>query len=285
MRPVRVSAISFLNTAPLLWDFEHGAPRPEFRLEYTVPSACAEQLRAGAADVGIIPVAAYHAIPDLVIIPEVAIATKRTVRSIVLVSKVPMEEIRTVAADTSSRTSVLLARLLFRKWHGGDREFLPMAPDLGTMLARCDAALLIGDPALTISRSQYLIYDLAEEWHRLTAKPFVFAFWAVRREALAQAPLDLARTFQQSRDHGLQPANLQQLGREWAPRVSLSEVKVVSYLTQNIDYSLDAENLAGMELFFRYAAEAELLPQSRPVEFLAARAGAGTRGQEPQVSV
>jgi len=274
MQPIRVSAISFLNTAPLLWDFEHGAPRPKFRLEYTVPSACAEQLRAGAADVGIIPVAAYHAIPDLVVIPDVAIATKRTVRSIVLVSKVPMDEIHSVAADTSSRTSVLLAKLLFRKWHGGDREFTAMAPDLGAMLARCDAALLIGDPALTISRSQYLIYDLAEEWRRLTGRPFVFAFWAIRREALAQAPPDLAGIFQRSRDHGLEPGNLAQLGREWAPRVGLSEAEVVRYLTENIDYSLDAENLAGMELFFRYAAEAELLAQSRPVEFLAARSEA-----------
>ena len=278
MRPIRVSAISFLNTAPLLWDFEHGAPRPEFRLEYTVPSACAEQLRAGAADVGIIPVVAYHAISDLVVIPEVAIAAKRTVRSIVLVSEVPMDEIRTVAADTSSRTSVLLARLLFRKWHGGDREFTPMPPDLGTMLEKCDAALLIGDPALTVSRSQYLVYDLAEEWHRLTAKPFVFAFWAVRREALAQAPPELARIFQQSRDHGLEPANLAQLGREWAPRVGLTEAEVVRYLTENIDYSLDAENLAGMELFFRYASEAGLLPQPRAVEFLAAGAEARARG-------
>jgi chorismate dehydratase len=271
MRPFRVSAISFLNTAPLLWDFEHGAPRPDFRLEYTVPSACAEQLRTGAADVGIVPVAAYHGIPDLVVIPEVAIATKGKVRSIVLISKVPMEEIRTVAADTSSRTSVLLARLLFHKWHGGDREFTPMSPDLAAMLARCDAALLIGDPALTVSRSQYLIYDLAEEWRRLTAKPFVFAFWAVRRQALAQAPPDLAHIFQQSRDHGLEPANLQQLGRKWAPRVGLSEAEVVDYLTKNIDYSLDAENLAGMELFFRYAAENELLAQTRPVEFLPTR--------------
>lgn len=275
MRPLCVSAISFLNTAPLLWDFEHGAPRPQFRLDYTVPSACAEQLRAGAADVGIIPVAAYHGIPDLVVIPEVAIATRRTVRSIVLVSKVPIDDIRSVAADTSSRTSVLLARLLFRKWHGGDREFTAMSPDLGAMLAKCDAALLIGDPALTVSRSQYLVYDLAEEWHRLTGKSFVFAFWAVRREALAQAPAELALTFQRSRDHGLEPANLAQLGREWAPRVGLSEAEVVSYLTENIDYSLDAENLAGMELFFRYAAEAGLLAQARQVEFLAT--GAATR--------
>ncbi len=278
MRPLRVSAISFLNTAPLLWDFEHGAARPEFHLDYTVPSVCAEQLRAGAADVGIIPVAAYHGIPELVIIPEVAIATKGTVRSIVLVSKVPMEQIRTVAADTSSRTSVLLAQLLFRKWHGGDREFTPMAPDLEAMLAKCDAALLIGDPALTISRSQYLIYDLAEEWRRLTGKPFVFAFWAVRREALAQAPADLARIFQRSRDRGLEPANLAQLGREWALRVGLAEAEVVRYLTENIDYSLDAENLAGMELFFRYAAEAGLLAQPRPVEFLAAQAEAPAKG-------
>ncbi len=278
MRPIRVSAISFLNTAPLLWDFEHDAPRPEFRVQYTVPFDCAEQLRAGAADVGIIPVAAYHGIPDLVVIPEVAIAAKGTVRSIVLVSKLPMEQIRTVAADTSSRTSVLLARLLFRNWHGGEREFTAMAPDLEAMLAKCDAALLIGDPALTISRSQYLIYDLAEEWHRLTGKPFVFAFWAVRRDALAQAPPDLARIFQRSRDHGLEPANLEQLGREWAPRVGLSEAEVVGYLTQNIDYSLDAENLAGMELFFRYAAEAGLLAQPRPVEFLAAQAEARAEG-------
>lgn len=278
MRPLRVSAISFLNTAPLLWDFQYGTPRADFRLEYTVPSACAERLRAGAADVGIIPVAAYHGIPDLVVIPEVAIATKRTVRSIVLVSKVPIDDIRTVAADTSSRTSVLLARLLFRKWHGGDREFIAMPPDLDAMLTRCDAALLIGDPALTVSRSQYLIYDLAEEWHRLTGKSFVFAFWAVRREALAQAPPDLAHIFQQSRDHGLEPANLAQLGREWASRVGLTQAEVVSYLTENIDYSLDAENLAGMELFFRYAAETELLPQTRPVEFLGARAEAPAKG-------
>lgn len=278
MRPLRVSAISFLNTAPLLWDFEHAVPRPELRLEYTVPSACAEQLRTGAADIGIIPVVAYHDIPDLAVIPDVAIATKRTVRSIVLVSKLPIEDVRSVAADTSSRTSVLLARLLFRKWHGSDREFMPMAPELPAMLAKCDAALLIGDPALTVSRSQYLIYDLAEEWRRLTGKSFVFAFWAVRREALAEAPADLARVFQHSRDHGLEPANLQQLGREWASRVGLSEAEVISYLTDNIDYSLDADNLAGMELFFRYTAEAGLLASIRPVEFLPVRAEARPSG-------
>jgi chorismate dehydratase len=268
VKPLRVSAISFLNTAPLLWDFQHGATRPEFHLEYTVPSVCAEQLRTGAADIGIIPVAAYHGIPDLVIIPEVAIATRRTVRSIVLVSKRSLEEIRTVAADTSSRTSVLLARLLFRKWHGGDREFTPMAPELDAMLARCDAALLIGDPALTISRSQYHIYDLAEEWHRLTAKPFVFAFWAIRRQALAQAPRDLARVFQQSRDRGLEPANLRQLGREWAPRVGLPEAEVVHYLTENIDYSLDEANLEALEYFSRIAEESGLLAERRPFHFL-----------------
>lgn len=277
MKALRVAAISFLNTAPLLWDFQHGGPRPEFKLEYTVPSVCAEQLRAGAADIGIIPVAAYHGIPDLLIIPEVAIATKRTVRSIVLVSKRPLDGIRTVAADTSSRTSVLLARLLFRKWHGGDREFTAMAPDLDAMLARCDAALLIGDPALTISRSQYLVYDLAEEWHRLTDRPFVFAFWTIRREALAQAPPELARVLQQSRDHGLQPANLAQLGREWAPRVGLSEAEVVRYLTENIDYSLDAANLEALEFFSRAAQESGLLAERRSLQFL----GEGVPARRP----
>jgi chorismate dehydratase len=172
MRRLRISAISFLNTAPLMWNFERGESAARlsshFEIGYTVPSLCADALRAGSADIGIIPAAEYARIPGLLILPDVAIAARGPVRSILLVSKKPLEEIRTVAADTNSRTTIALARLLFRKWWGGDREFVPMAPELDDMLAACDAAVIIGDAALLVDRTKYATYDLAEEWLRLT---------------------------------------------------------------------------------------------------------------------
>jgi len=266
MRKLRIAAISFLNTAPLMWDFEHTELGRKFDVIFTVPSECAEMLRTGAADIGIVPVVAYTYIPDLRIIPNVAIAAKGSVRSILLVSKAPLEEIRTVAADTSSRTSVVLARVLFCKWMGGARAFTSMPPLLDVMLKCCDAALLIGDPALTVDRTRYVCYDLAEEWKRLTGHPFVFAFWAARAGALQEPELDLVRIFQQSRDHGL--ANVDVLAREWAPRVGISESAVRTYLTENIDYSLDEENLAGLALFFKYAVECGVLPGMKLLEFV-----------------
>jgi chorismate dehydratase len=279
MRKLRIAAISFLNTAPLMWDFEHTELGREFDIISTVPSECAEMLRSGAADIGIVPVVAYTTIPDLRVIPRVAIATKGSVRSILLVSKVPLEEVLTVAADSSSRTSVVLARVLFRKWLGGGRQFTSMPPDLDAMLESCDAALVIGDPALRVDRERYICYDLAEEWKRLTGHPFVFAFWAVRAWALAETDLDLPRIFQQSRDHGL--ANVNALAREWAPRIGISDAAVRTYLTENIDYSLDEENRAALQLFFKHAVDCGLLPAAKPLEFVGA-AGFCHRDTEAQ---
>ncbi|HUS19463.1 MAG TPA: MqnA/MqnD/SBP family protein, partial [Terriglobales bacterium] len=113
MARLRVSAISFLNTAPLMWDFDHGDLRRKYQVDYTLPSTCAELLRQGMADIGIIPVAAYAGIPDLVVIPDIAIAAKGPVKSILLISKVPLTKIKTIAVDTSSRTSVALLQVLF----------------------------------------------------------------------------------------------------------------------------------------------------------------------------
>jgi chorismate dehydratase len=205
MRPLRISAISYLNTAPLMWDFEHAEAGNDFAISYTLPSACARALEAGTADIGIIPAAAYAQVPGLMVLPGVAIASRRPVRSILLVSKVPVDQIRTVALDTSSMTSVALTKILFDKWLGGGRTFAPMLPNIDQMLAQHDAGLIIGDPALQINRSRYLTLDLAEEWIRCTGKPFVFAFWALRQDALREATTsqDLAAIFQQSRDHGL----------------------------------------------------------------------------------
>src|SRR6478752_5363889 len=128
MPRLRISAISYLNTAPLMWDFEHGIAGKDFDIAYTLPSACAAALNAGAADIGIIPAAAYTTVPDLTILPDVAIAARRSVRSILLVSKKPVESIETVALDTSSMTSVALTKVLFERWLGGGRSFTTMAP-------------------------------------------------------------------------------------------------------------------------------------------------------------
>jgi chorismate dehydratase len=278
MKRLRISAISYLNTAPLMWDFEHleeGRPNPaasHFDISYTLPSQCAAELRQGSADIGIIPAAAYAGIPDLAILPGVAIASRRAVRSILLVSKRPLEEIQTVALDTSSLTSVALTRILFAKLWKRKISFTAAAPDLENMLQQHDAALLIGDPALKVDRSRYLTYDLAEEWIRFTGKPFVFAFWAVRKAALkdSEPSLDLAAVFQESRDRGLRPDNLDQIAGDWAPKLGLSESSIRSYLTENIHYYLDEECLGGLQLFYRYSAEIGALPAAPELHFLEA---------------
>ena len=286
MRPLRISAISYLNTAPLMWDFEHGDAGRDFEISYTLPSDCARAIQAGTADIGIIPAAALAEIPGLTVLPGVAIASRRPVRSILLVSKLPVDKIRTVALDTSSMTSVGLTKILFEKWLGGGRTFTAMAPDIENMLVDHDAGLVIGDPALRIDRSRYHTLDLAEEWIRYTGKPFVFAFWAIRQQALledsscgdsrsrlsasrsdAQVP-DLATIFQQSRDHGLEPSNLDQISHEWAARLCISAADARSYLTENIYYYLDAPCLEGLQLFYRFAAEIGALPTAPEIDFL-----------------
>jgi chorismate dehydratase len=279
MSRLKVSAISYLNTAPLLWDFEHGQAGvgritdSNFDISYTIPSACAEALGAGTADIGIIPAAAYASVPDLVIIPDVAIAARRVVRSILLVSKTPVdqwgEQVRTVALDTSSMTSVALAKILFAKWLGGVRDYKPMAPNLDAMLGACDAALLIGDPALQVDRTRYFTLDLAEEWVARTGKSFVFAFWAIRKQVLAGRNAGaIAEVFQKSRDHGLSPKNLETIAQEWAPRLGLTVEAIRVYLTHHIHYYLDPPCLEGLELYYRLGAEVGALPQAPGLRFV-----------------
>ena len=280
MSRLKISAISYLNTAPLLWDFEHGEAGAviDFDISYTIPSDCAEALRAGTADIGIIPAAAYATVPDLLVLPDVAIAARRAVRSILLVSKMPAgplsteqwsKQVRKVALDTSSMTSVALAKILFAKWLGGERDYEPMAPDLDAMLDACDAALLIGDPALQVDRSRYVTLDLAEVWRARTGKSFVFAFWAIRKQALAgRDGTAIAQIFKQSRDHGLSPKNLETTAQEWAPRLGLTVEVIRVYLTHNIHYYLDPPCLEGLELYYRLAAEIGALPSAPALRFV-----------------
>jgi chorismate dehydratase len=271
MSALRISAISFLNTAPLMWDFENGEPaerlKAHFEISYTIPSRCAQQLKEGSGDIGIIPVAAYTEIPDLAIVPDVAIAAKNKVRSILLVSKVPLEKIRSVATDDSSRTSAALVEIYLRKFVGLDPGFTRQKPSLKEMLQWHDAALLIGDPALQTATGSYFVYDLAEEWRRWTGRPFVFAFWAGRKAALqAHTELGIAQVFQQSRDHGLE--HIPEIAAAWAPKLNLSAKLISEYLTDNVDYSLDAENLNGLRLFYRYGVECGVFTDVPELEFI-----------------
>ena len=291
MSRLKISAISYLNTAPLMWDFENKETNADqaadYEISYTIPSACADALREGSADIGIIPAAAYASVQDLVIIPDVAIAARRAVRSILLVSKMPgatpdnhspknpppkgdwLQRIRTLALDTSSMTSVALAKILFAKWLGGAREYKAMAPNLDAMLDACDAALLIGDPALQVDRTRYFTLDLAEEWVARTGKSFVFAFWAIRGQALAgRNSAAIADVFKNSRDHGISPKNLEVIAQEWAPRLGLAVEAVRVYLTHHIHYYLDPPCLEGLELYYQLGAEIGALPPAPALRFV-----------------
>ncbi len=271
MSRLRISAISFLNTAPLMWDFEHGDAGRDFEIDYTTPALCAAALATSEADIGIIPAFTYAQIPELLILPNIAIASKDRVRSILLVSKKPIEDVRTVATDTSSRTSVALLQVLFAKFFGGPRELSAHPPALKEMLRAHDAALLIGDAALHIPGDLGLhLYDLSHLWYDATGQPFVFAFWAVRMDALPRKPvgLNLTNVFQRSRDHGLEPANMDVIAKEWSPKVGLSEGEVKEYLSQNIHYFLDRQGHAGLKLFLEYSREIGLINSVPDLRFL-----------------
>jgi chorismate dehydratase len=257
-----------------MWDFENGESvarlREHFDVSYTIPSRCAEQLKEGSADIGIIPVAAYTTIPDLVIVPDVAIAAKNKVRSILLVSKVPLDKIRSVATDDSSRTSAALVEIYLRKFVGIDPGFSRQKPSLKEMLQWHDAALLIGDPALQAQYPKgYFVFDMAEEWKRWTGRSFVFAFWAIRKAALRECgeALNIAQVFQQSRDNGLK--HIPEISAAWAPKLDLPAKLIFEYLTENVDYMLDAENLEGLKLYYRYGAECGVFAGEPKLEFMA----------------
>jgi len=271
-RRLRIAAIRFLNPAPLMWDFEH-PPESErlarrYQIDWMLPAECADRLATGAADIGLVPIAALAATPGLRILPGCTIASKDHVRSLLLVRRAhqPLEGIRTVAADTASRTTIAYSRILFRMWNNPEAEFVPMAADLDAMLARADAAIVIGDPALFALEEnanrfertgEGLIYhDLAHEWHALTGLPFISAVWCAARGIVVDESVTM--DFIGSRDRGI--ANIDALAREWSGKLPLPESTIRRYLSENIHYVLDDECVAGMESFFRAAAEAGVLP-------------------------
>ena len=229
----------------------HGPQRDLFDLEFRVPSGCADQLASGAADIGIVPSFELTR-QNLEIIRGTGIACRGPVRSILLVSKKPAREIRTLAADTSSRTSVQLARVILERRYGAEFESKQHAPHLQSMLESADAALIIGDPALHLAGSPlpYEVHDLGAEWVEMTGLPMVFAVWAGKREVVTP---EVGEAFRQSylygREHMDQIVAAESNARGFSPEV------VRDYLTEHIVHELGPRDYQGMELFLRYARE------------------------------
>jgi chorismate dehydratase len=279
---LRVAAINFLNPAPLMWDFEHpplaATLAERYTLHYTQPSLCADELLGARADLGLIPIASLT--PSLAIVPGCTIASLDEVRSIQLIVKSPhtLDTVKTIAADTASRSSLAYAEILFRKFLHTHPTFLPAAADPIPMLQHADAAILIGDPALLALESREHIeaiigpcqwFDLAHEWRTRTNLPWVAAVWAVRPEALASSNLtaaDLTEDLETSRNHGL--LNIENLVEQWTPRIALAPATIRHYLTSNIHYLLNTDCILAIELFRQYAAEADILPPLPRLRFL-----------------
>jgi chorismate dehydratase len=257
-----------------MWDFEHPPLAEELARRYQIdrmtPAQCAARLADGRADIGLIPIASLAAAPHLRILPGCTIASKGHVRSLLLVHRAsqPLNSLRSVAADTASRTTLAYARIMFHKWGNPNVPFLPLVADLDLMLDQADAAIVIGDPALLALEErpnrfertgEELIYrDLAEEWYKLTGLAFVSAVWAAG--IACSSPLDerIIQDFIRSRDHGLE--NIEALVAERAPRFAIHESTIRSYLTTNIHYVLDEECVEGMRGFFQAASECGVLP-------------------------
>lgn len=264
MKLPRISIVQYLNTAPLVCGFTHGPLRGKYELTFTVPSQCAEELRTGAADLAIIPAIEYERIKGLVVLPGLCIASKKTVRSLLLISKVPLANVKRIALDRSSRSTQALTRILCAKHWQIAPEFFQADPDLGAMLERADAALLIGDPALRValtgtaglekSGAKLYVYDIVEEWRAMTNLPAVLAIWAGRPEAITK---EVVADFQASLAFGMQ--HLDEISVDAAKELKLPVAELRKYLADNIDYRLDDENWRGLRRYFDLAAEIGLI--------------------------
>jgi chorismate dehydratase len=247
---MRVAAVSFLNTVPLVWGFLRGPQQGLVDLTFDVPSVCADRLATGVADVGIVPCAELDPL-GLDFLSETGIACRGPVRSILLVSKVPLRRIRSLAADASSRTSVMLTRVLLAEKYGVVPEWFSHAPVLEEMLANADAALVIGDPALRIEPAvlPYECLDLGEEWWSFTGLPMVFAVWAGRSRFINP---ETRRLFRDSCEYGL--SRLDEIIDSPGSRHGFSPEVAREYLTRYIRFRLGADELAGLDAFRKYAA-------------------------------
>ena len=247
-------AVSYLNTVPLVWGMIHGSERDLFDLEFALPVECADRLASGAADIGIVPVAALLD-QDLAIFRGAGIACRGPVRSILLISKQPFRNIRKLAVDSSSRSSVMLARIILSEAYGATPDLISMPPEFGSMLDLADAALIIGDPALRLDpialwEQGFHVADLGEEWWKLTGFPMVFAVWAGRSHVWTE---ERERAFISSCRYGMTHIDDIVAAEHAARGVSAELAK--SYLTRHIVFELGDAEYEGMQCYLDHASE------------------------------
>jgi chorismate dehydratase len=259
---LRVGIVNYLNSKPLAWGFLKGHHADLFTPSYHPPAVVARLLGQGSIDVGLVPSIEVQRIPGLKVLPDLCIAATREVRSVLLVTRGPVERIRRVALDQNSRTSAALLRLLLKERWGLDPEYVQERPDVDRMLSDADAALVIGDPALKVDRERYEVVDLAAEWRAMTGLPFVFAVWAARPEV--DLP-DLPFYFKSSLRYGI--SSLDTVVRESAAELSLDSDEVRSYLTDCLSFFLRQDEIAGLEEFYRRAHAHGLILEPKPIEF------------------
>jgi chorismate dehydratase len=267
MTPIRLGAVGYLNARPLVYGLDR---QPRFDLRYDIPSECARLLHARATDVGLIPSIEYWRGPQpYAFVAGPAVTSRGAVASVAIYTAIDPRDIKTIAMDTSSRTSVALATVLLRRAFKAAPEAVPMAPDLGAMLARADAALIIGDNALFLDHATVAVsagtvrkIDLGELWTQTTGLPFVYAVWAGWPDALTAADVAL---LQQARDLGV--AESDAVADAYYPGEPGRQAVARRYLRDNIRYVLGDDELEGLRTFYRYAAEEGLVPAGRDLRF------------------
>ena len=257
----RIGAVGYLNARPLTWALDRD---PRWRMRYDVPSVCAALLHAGDVDLGLIPSIEYLQSEDYRFVPGVGIGSRGPVASVALYTRRPLDRVRHIALDTSSRTSVTLIRVLCRHRFGIEPVFVPHGPDLAAMTAQYDAGLLIGDPAFDVDHAALGLtkIDLGEAWTAMTGLPFIYAAWTGRSGVIGAAEV---AALQQAQADGLRdiPAIADEYGRGDAAPAARAAV----YLRDNVKYGLGADEAAGLQMFLDYAADLGLGPKRRRLEF------------------
>jgi len=258
---VRIGIVHYVNSRPLSRGLLKGGAGGALRCELLPPAAIADRLADGTLDVGLVPSIELARIPGLEVIPGLAIAATHEVRSVLLVSKVPVGEIESVALDENSRTSAALVRILLAERYGLEPEYRTAGADLEAMLADADAALLIGDPALVVDRDRYVVLDLAGEWLEMTGLPFVFAVWAARSGVDAGVTELLRASFEVGR------AELDAIVAETAAESGLPSPVLRDYYTRNLRFEMGPAEQAGLAEFLRRAHAHGLIEAASPLRF------------------
>ncbi len=259
-----LAASSYLNSAPLIWSFTKGSLRDSVTYIDAVPSRCADLLSTDVADFGLVPIIEYQRIPGTKLVPGVCVGSRREVRSVLLVSPLNnLKKIRSVALDESSRTSATLTKVIFKEFLGIEPTWVTSSPDVVRMLQGSDAALMIGDPAMTFPRQGLNVWDLASLWHDFTGTGFVFAMWMAKGDV---RPELLSLDFTSAKEEGVN--SIDQIVEEYEQRLGLTSEDLRDYLTNNVTFDLDDHLRSGMQRYFELAARHGLIDRPRLPEYL-----------------